>query len=197
MTNTQEHAKRELDILSSTIKDDIITPFTKEILALCEAVGNSGQSGGSNPYTSSAISKTIKKLLTFETLTPLTGEDSEWNRLFDDELAGEMMYQNNRDSGVFKGKDNKAYFIDAIIFNGDIGGAFSGGDIELSNGETVGSVQHIKKFPFTPKTFYIDVTDRRWKTKEEKEEFPDGDWWTHTIKDEKQLDEVFEYYNKK
>ena len=194
MTNTQEHAKRELDILSSTIKDDIITPFTKEILALCEAVGKSGQSGGSNPYTSSAISKTIKKLLTFETLTPLTGEDSEWNEI---DCTPEMIYQNNRDSSVFKGKDNRAYFIDAIIFDGDIGGAFSGGDIELSNGETVGSVQHIKKFPFTPKTFYIDVTDRRWKTKEEKEEFPDGDWWTHTIKDEKQLDEVFEYYDKK
>ena len=196
MTNTQEHAKRELDILDRTVKGAIVTPFTKEILALCEAVGNSGQSGGSNPYTASAISQAIKKLLTFETLAPLTGEDTEWNRLNDDELAEEMLYQNNRDSRVFKGKDNKAYFIDAIIFDGDLGGRFSGG-IELSNGDTVGSGQYIKEFPFTPKTFYIDVIDHRWKYKEDKEESPDGDWWTHTITDEKQLDEVFEYYNKK
>jgi len=196
MTNTQAHAKKELEILKKTVKDPIITPFTKEILALCEAVGNSGQSGGSNPYTASAISQAIKKLLTFETLAPLTGEDCEWidrTEIND----GEVMFQNNRDSRVFKGKDNKSYFIDDIIFDGDIGGGFHGGGIELSNGDTVGSLQFIKEFPFTPKTFYIDVTDRRWKTKEEKEEFPDGDWWTHTITDEKQLDEVFEYYNKK
>lgn len=24
-----------------------------------------------------------------------------------------------------------------------------------------------------------------------------GDWWAHSIKNEKQLNEVFEYYNKK
>jgi len=196
MTNTQAHAKKELEILKKTVKDPIITPFTKEILALCEAVGNSGQSGGSNPYTASAIAQAIEKLLTFETLAPLTGEDSEWidrTEIND----GEVMFQNNRDSRIFKGKDNKAYFIDAIIFDGDIGGAFSGGDIELYNGDTVGSLQFIKEFPFTPKTFYIDVIDRRWKDKEDKEEDPDGDWWTHTLTDEKQLDEVFEYYNKK
>ena len=197
MNNTQAHAKKELEILEKTVKDPIIAPFTKEILALCEAVGNSGQSGGSNPYTASAISQAIKKLLMFETLAPLTGEDSEWNRLSDGELGEEMLYQNNRDSRVFKGKDNKAYFIDAIIFDGDIGGGFHGGGIKLSNGDTVGSGQYIKEFPFTPKVFYIDVTDRRWKDKEENDEDPDGDWWTHTIKDEKQLEEVFKYYNKK
>ena len=43
MTNTQAHAKKELEILKKTVKDPIITPFTKEILALCEAVGKSGQ----------------------------------------------------------------------------------------------------------------------------------------------------------
>jgi len=197
MTNTQLHAKKELTILKKTVKDPIIEPFTEEILALCEAVGKSGQSGGSIPYTAGAIGETITKLLMQETLAPLTGEDSEWNRLSDDELGEEMLYQNNRYSSVFKDKDNRAYFIDAIVFDGDIGGAFTGNSIELSNGDTVGSSQYIKEFPFTPKTFYIDVIDSRWKTKEEKEKGLYGDWWTHTIKDEKQLDEVFEYYDKK
>jgi hypothetical protein len=149
------------------------------------------------PYTAGAIGDAVRKLLMQETLAPLTGEDSEWNRLSDDELPGEMLYQNNRYSSVFKGKDNRAYFIDAIVFDGDIGGTFTGNSIELSNGDKIGSHQYIKEFPFTPKTFYIDVTDHRWKTKEEKEKDPYGDWWTHTIKDEKQLDEVFEYYDKK
>ena len=47
MTNTQKFAQQELDILAATVPDAIVTPFAKEILALCEAFGNSGQSGGS------------------------------------------------------------------------------------------------------------------------------------------------------
>ena len=35
MTNTQSHAKRELEILAKTVPDAIITPFNNEILALC------------------------------------------------------------------------------------------------------------------------------------------------------------------
>lgn len=60
MTNIQKFAKRELDILEATTPDAIITPFAKEILALCEAFGKSGQSGGSAPYTASAISQAVK-----------------------------------------------------------------------------------------------------------------------------------------
>ncbi len=196
MTNSQSHAKKELEILAKTTPDAIVTPFTKEILALCEAFGKSGQSGGSAPYTASAISQAVKKLMMFETLSPLTGEDSEWSDVA--EISnGRPMFQNNRDSGVFKdGKDGKAYFIDAIVFNGDIGGGFTGSGVMASNGETIGSVQYIKEFPFKPKTFYIDVIDHRWKDKDEKQPDVNGDWWTHSIKDEKQLTEVFEYYEK-
>lgn len=105
------------------------------------------------------------------------------------------MYQNNRDSRVFKdSKDGKAYFIDAIVFNGDIVGAFTGRDIMLGDTPYY-SMQFIKSFPFTPKTFYIDVVDYRWKDKEGKTLDPNGDWWTHSIKDENQLKEVFEYYD--
>ena len=78
MTNSESHAKRELEILAKTSPDALIIPFTNEILALCEAFGKSGQSGGSAPYTASAISGAIKKLMMFETITPLTGENEEW-----------------------------------------------------------------------------------------------------------------------
>jgi hypothetical protein len=44
----------------------------------------------------------------------------------------------------------------------------------------------VKAFPFTPKTFYIDVT--------EVEEPKDN--WTFYIKNEKQLEKVFKYYDK-
>ena len=62
MTNTQSHAKRELDILIKTTPDAIIRHFIPEILALCEVFGNSGQSGGSAPYTAGALTDAIKKL---------------------------------------------------------------------------------------------------------------------------------------
>lgn len=196
MTNSQTHAKKELDILAKTVPDAIITPFTDEILALCEKFGNSGQSGGSAPYTATAISQAVKKLLLFETLAPLTGEDDEWNDVTEWN-EGKSMFQNKRDSRVFKhGKDGKAYFIDAIVFSGDIGGSFTGNGSVTHNGEPIGSAQQIKSFPFEPKTFYVDVIDHRWKDKEEKIEDPDGDWWTHSLKDEKQLDEVFKFYDK-
>lgn len=197
MTHAQSHAKRELEILAKTVPDAIIAPFKNEILALCEAFGSSGQSGGSAPYTAAAISQAVKTLMMNETLAPLTGEDHEWVdvTVMND---GKTMYQNNRDGRVFKnGKDGKAYFIDAIVFDGNVGGRFTGGGSSVSyNGGTIGSAQQIKSFPFEPKVFYVDVIDYRWKDKEETTPDVNGDWWTHSIKDEKQLDEVFEYYDK-
>lgn len=53
----------------------IVTPFAKEILALCEAFGKSGQSGGSVPYTASAISQAVKKLLLREPICDVTGHE--------------------------------------------------------------------------------------------------------------------------
>jgi len=197
MTNSQLHAKRELDILAKTTPDAIIRPFANEIIALCESFGNSGQSGGSAPYTATAISQAVKKLMLFETISPLTGEDDEWNEVTSYH-GGEPMFQNNRDSRVFKdGITGKSYFIEAIVFDGDIGGRFTGNRSVTLNGETIGSTQYIKSFPFKPKTFYVDVIDHRWKDKEETTPDVNGDWWTHSIKDETQLQEVFEYYNKK
>ena len=191
MTNSQSHAKRELEILAKTTPDAIVTPFANEIIALCEAFGKSGQSGYSAPYTASAISQAVKKLMMFETLAPLTGEEDEWTDIttIND---GEPMFQNNRDSRVFKyDKEGKAYFIEAIVFDGNIGGRFTGNGSVTLNGVNIGSTHYIKAFPFRPKTFYIDVIDHRFKDKEEKHPDVNGDWWTHSIKDEKQLNEVF------
>lgn len=83
MTNTYSFARQELDILETTVPDAIITPFAKEILALCEAFGKSGQSGGSAPMTASAISQAVKKLMLQEPICPITGVDKEWVNIRD------------------------------------------------------------------------------------------------------------------
>lgn len=197
MSNIKNKAVREFEILERTVEDPIILPFKDEILALVDKFGDSGQSGGSAPYTSSAISQAVKTLCMQNTLAPLTGENDEWNNC--SEMSNKPMYQNNRASAVFKdGKDGRPYYLDAIVFTGQNDSSFtSNGSVTLKNGTKIKSSQFIREFPFKPKTFYVDVIETEWNkdsntgklTKQE-----GGGWWTSVIKDEKQLEEVFEHY---
>ena len=175
MTNTQSYAKIELDILIKTTPDAIILHFIPEILALCEAFGNSGQSGGSAPYTAGALADAVKKLCLQQPIAPLTGEDSEWNEVSNGVL------QNNRCSAVFK-EDGKAHYLDAISWKTQKGTTWHG-----TTKEGIKSRQFIKSFPFKPKTFVIDVFEK---------EVSKGNW-EFEIKDKKQLKEVAEYYELK
>ena len=221
MTNTYKFAKQELDILAATVPDAIVTPFAKEILALCEKFGKSGQSGGSAPYTATAISKAVKNLLLQEPICDVTGHENEW---FDvsEACGGNKTYQNNRCSALFKdGIESKAYYLNAIVWKGvEDYDTFTGSVyIDDKDFELIGSSQFVK-FPFKPKTFYIDVVRvpiskeeaekrnidvvRVPISKEEAEkrklhyiEDNFNECYYTILKDPKQLDEVFEYYDKK
>lgn len=194
------HAEFEFDLLEKKVEKAIISPFRKEILALVSKVLKSGQSGGSMPYTASAVSQAVESLCMQENIFPITGEDWEWNDI-SKEMGDNEFYQNNRLSSIFKKKkDGKAYFLDAIIFEGEgEGNTFSSnGSVKTKDGKVVTSRQYIKEFPFIPKSFYIDVIDYRYDRNKETGELipnPEGDWWEHVIKDESQLNEVFDYYD--
>lgn len=198
MSNTKKFAEIELDVLikHNTDPDNrpLIEEFIPEILALCDKFGKSGQSGGSAQFTAKSLSNAIEKLCLQKPICPITGIDEEWTDVtkMND---GKTTYQNKRCCSLFKdGKDGEAYYIDAIVFNGDIGGRFTSHGSIVLNGVPISSFQNIKEFPFTPKTFYIDVIDHRWEDKEETQPDVNGDWWTHSIKDPAQLEEVYEYY---
>jgi hypothetical protein len=198
-SNTLKHAERELAILVGSAKDPenrpIIEPFIPEILALVDKFGHSGQSGGSAPYVASAISQAVKHLCMQETIAPLTGEDGEWNDVSGHGIPPE--FQNNRLSSVFKDeKDGRAYYLDAIVFKSPNGHCWSCGDVKLKDGSSISSRQYIKSFPFYPKTFYVDILEIEWADKEEKVEKEGGGWWTHSVKDESQLEEVWKYYDR-
>lgn len=191
MTNTQSHAQRELEILSKTTPDAVILEFKDEILALCEKFGQSGQSGGSAPYVSSALSSVIRKLCMFETIAPLTGEDDEWGRI---DFGSGMEYQNRRCSSVFKDTDGRAYYSQGMIKECPDGRRWHGSfwkseEDYLSGDESLRMSPrcYIKSFPFTPKTFYINVIEK---------EVEKNDWEMWMV-DPKQLDEVSEYYDLK
>jgi hypothetical protein len=202
-TNTQKFAKQELDILAATVPGAIVTPFAKEILALCEAFGKSGQSGGSAPYTASAIAQAVKNLCLQEPICDVTGHDNEWVDVTEMN-EGETLYQNARCAGLFKYKNGKCSYNDAIVWEGEEEHDTFTGRVYIDNKdfELIGSSQYAR-FPFKPKTFYIDVVHIP-ITKDEAEkrglhyiEDGFGECYYTVLKDPKQLDKVFKYYDKK
>lgn len=138
----------EFEILEKTVPDAVILPFRQEITALVAAFINSGQSGGSAPFVSGAISAAVKTLMRQLPIAPLTGEDDEW---FD---HGDNLWQNTRCSAVFKDKDGP-YYLDAIIWQGpEDSDTFTG---RVYAHDVLESSRQRIAFPFKPKSFYVPV----------------------------------------
>lgn len=104
-----EWAKSELDRL---VKDDdeMQKAINADILEIVEVFAKQGHSGFSGSYALSILTR----LLDWKPITPLTGEDDEWNEV------GEGVYQNKRCSSVFK-ENGQAYWMDGKIFSDDGG----------------------------------------------------------------------------
>ena len=189
MTNTQRYAQREIDILLKSLPDPdnrpIIEPFIPEILALCEKFGNSGQSGGSAPYTATALAQAIKKLCLQEPICDITGIDDEWMDVSENG-DGTIVFQNKRCSALFKDRGiDRAYYLDAIVFKDQEGYTFTSNAGAIKKDESkVRSSQFVKGYPFKPKTFYIDVI---------RKEIGEDDW-EYYIKNERQLNAVWKHY---
>lgn len=193
-----EHALAEFDLLEKHLDADpdkrpLILEFKEEILALVKKFGESGQSGGSAPFYAAAISKAVRSLCMFDPIGPITGDASEWSdtSAMSNEPLG-TTWQNKRLSSVFKdGIDGKSYYLDAVVFQGeDEWDRFTG------RVDNVSCAWYIKSFPFTPKTFTIDVVRFPNTTDADRVSCGDGDYLYH-IKDPSQLEEVRAYYGEK
>lgn len=105
----QDYTKKELSLI-----DNISEDKKREIMNLI----NQTEQNASQPE----ITKMLKRLLDFKPLSPLTGEDDEWNKVDDYIEDDKATYQNKRYFSVFKrGKNGKAYDITARIFSTDGG----------------------------------------------------------------------------
>lgn len=188
-TNTGKHAKAEMEALAKHTPDHVLKGMEEEIVALADAFGRSGQSGGSYGYVAEALSIIVKTTCMQEPVTPLTGEDDEWGDI--SEMAGEPMLQNKRCTSLFK-KGDIVTCVEAVVFVAD-NHAFSG------NVEGISSVQAVKSFPFVPKTFHIPVITEEVKIilADDKNfyERKDGTRYRHKIKDWDDLVPVFQYYD--
>ena len=185
-----DHAKTELQMAGLFDKEgDFYEGMTgKAVMELIEVFSKQGHSGMSAPI----VADIFKKLANYEPLGPITGKDEEWSDVRD-YGKGEPWYQNKRYSAIFKdGKDGRAYSIDAIVKRDQNGTCWSGfawlSEEDYKTGDRskmVGKKGYIKSFPFTPKTFYIDVKDV---------EVAKDDWESFVV-DPSQLDEIKEYYD--
>lgn len=101
------YAESELDRIGMTVdsSDEMNVAMRKHILHMVNEFAEEGHSGFSAGYAISILSK----LLDFKPLTPLTGEDDEWNDV------GDGYWQNKRASDVFKDKDG-AYWSEGKVF---------------------------------------------------------------------------------
>ena len=109
MSNLVDYAKRELDILNLGNNDrtgeGMDFHMRDHILHMVELFAEEGHSGFSASYALSIL----KRVLAYRPLTPLTGEDDEWNEV------GDGVFQNRRASNVFK-ENGQAYWMDGIVF---------------------------------------------------------------------------------
>lgn len=188
-TNTAKYAVQELDILVKTVKDPIIKDFIPEIIALAEKFGKSGQSGGSAPFTAVALSQAIKAVCLNKPICDITGIDDEWVNVSQyAEKSKKVWYQNKRCGAIFKdGKKGKPYYLDAVVIKTQSGQNLTcNSGAQCKDGSKIYSRQYIKKFPFKPKTFYIDVVEKEIKK----------DDWEYFVKNENQLKQVFKYYDR-
>ena len=146
MSNLLKHAERELKFIGYDGKDEYNNMAKAAIMELLTTFANQGHSGFSANY----IVNLFNKLAKYETLSPLKGNDDEWNDVSDMSGDRKTLFQNNRDGRVFK-NDDGAFFTEAIIWTESGESSYTDKD----------SNRYIKSFPFTPKTFYVKVDKER------------------------------------
>lgn len=106
-----DFAKSELDLIGmGEDSGEYNVAMRKHLLHMVEEFSKEGHSGFSAGYAVNIL----EKLLKFEPLSPLTGEDSEWNDMSDSN-GGKTCYQNNRCSRVFK-DETGAYDINGKVY---------------------------------------------------------------------------------
>ena len=130
-------------------EDDIDADMARKILEIVQVFADQHHSGASAGYCLSVL----QKLLAFMPLTPLTGEDDEWDMVEppSDDIATEMiglpLFQNNRCTQVFKEATGKVYDMEAVVFVDKEGTIFV----------TPDSCTLVEAFPYTPGTKYVQV----------------------------------------
>ena len=109
------HAKEEFRAAgwvdeNGKYNDDMQEAICDHVIKLLEVFSEEGHSGSTAPYAINLFTRLAK----FEPITPLTGEDWEWNEV--SERMGSKCWQNRRCSSIFKDDNGECYDIDGKVF---------------------------------------------------------------------------------
>lgn len=137
-SNLVEHARQELQCLIES-DDEMDKQMAKNIIRLVKVFAAEGHSG----FSAQIAIGTLKKLLKFEPLGELTGEDHEWSVV---DFGDEIYAQNIRDGRVFMRKDGSCYFVEGVKFKEPDGSTYTG----------EGSAVEVQ-FPFIPEPMVLNV----------------------------------------
>lgn len=114
-----EYAKKELERIEKGCEDkeslSMQQTIDKNILELIDVFSNQHHSG----FTATYVIDILQRLLHYKPLTPLTGEDDEWEDVTSYGYDTPT-FQNKRCSAVFK-DDRGAYWVEGKIFSSDLG----------------------------------------------------------------------------
>jgi len=137
MSNLTDFARLELKAIGAfSEKDDFYGGMTgKAVMELIEVFSKQGHSG----MSASLVRSLFDRVSNYKPLSPLTGEDDEWNEV------NNGKFQNKRCSHVFK-ENGIAYDSNGKIFREPNGTCYTSRDSEV-----------VVTFPYTPKSEYIDV----------------------------------------
>jgi hypothetical protein len=109
MSNMLKWAEQELRYAGYDINDPEDGPnrwLAEGTLELLKVFADQGHSGMSAPYAIALF----EKLAMWKPIVPLTGADDEWMEV------GTDVWQNRRNSAVFKKEDGQAYWMDGRVF---------------------------------------------------------------------------------
>ena len=145
-SNLVTFAENELNILINKCEDEeekeMQKLISKDILQVVEIFSKQGHTNSTANYAINIINK----LLRYEPISPLTGEDDEWTKL---DYSNDLKYQNKRCSHVFKNADGKAYDIEGKIFSED-------GECWYTSKESFVFIE----FPYIPKTEKVIIKNK-------------------------------------
>ena len=144
-------AEKELDMIGMTADgEEMNVAMRKHILHMIQEFADEGHSGFSANYAIGCLTKLLK----FEPLSPLTGEDDEWTEIAEDQAIGGKLWQNKRCGRVFKDSE-KAYDVDGKVFwewhTREDG-------VKVKNYFTSGDSRVNITFPYVPVTEYVEAT---------------------------------------
>lgn len=137
-SNLVRHAREELQRAGLLDSDsDYGGALGRDVMEMVKRFSDDGHSG----LSAAAAISLFEKLARFEPITPLTGEDDEW------EHVARHLYQNKRYPYVFR-EGGEAYDIEGRIFRHPDGACFTSRESRVP-----------VTFPYTPTREYVDVPE--------------------------------------